>query len=348
MGSPGHLVNANYVNASTNCDALFDTVVKLYGDNRETVCGKIQLKSEISANPELLERLQVQLKSTMETHDAMGARVLKCNLHQALAVVLILRDVDEVYRAETLEKLHNLDTMRLGACDLHFNELTVRTGSFISRSFLEEFKLVCDKHEQLTVIDDLRRRKHDLDHKLGRIKAWRKAWNIAQWIAKFGVTVVSVLIPVAGVGPAATAANNGANGVIALLEPLVDSHLAGQQSSCEVEIDLTAKILNEACFIFHRVKNARVLVELLQLKMGSLAEYAEFLAVTREDDDLAVSMVMDEIKSKAGELVDIIQNLEKEVDLSCEDLRRAALTLLQTVTDQVGNSQHVSIEIPTQ
>ncbi|KAH7676671.1 hypothetical protein IHE45_07G032200 [Dioscorea alata] len=151
--------------------------------------------------------------------------------------------------------------------------------------------------------------------------------------------VLSVLIPVAGVRPAATAANNGVNGLIGLLQPLVDSHLAGQQRSCEVEIDLTAKILNEACFIFHRVKNARVLVELLQLKMGSLAEYAKCLAVTGEDDDLAVSMVMDEIKSKAGELVDIIQNLKEEVVCSCGDLRRSALTLLQTVTDQVGNSQ---------
>ncbi|KAH7676669.1 hypothetical protein IHE45_07G032000 [Dioscorea alata] len=173
-------------------------------------------------------------------------------------------------------------------------------------------------------------------------------WNIAQWIAKFGVTVLSVVFPVAGVRAVATAANNEAGGVIGLLQPLVDSHLSGQQSSWEVEIDLTAKILNEACFIFHRVTSVRVLVEELQVKMGWLPEYAKFLAVTGEGDDLAASMVMDEIKSKAVELVDIIQNLEEEVDLSCEDLRIAALTLLQPVTDQVGNSQHVSIEIPTQ
>ncbi|XP_039128187.1 uncharacterized protein LOC120264442 [Dioscorea cayenensis subsp. rotundata] len=134
--------------------------------------------------------------------------------------------------------------------------------------------------------------------------------------------------------------------MIGLLQPLVDSHLSGQQRSCEVEIDLTAKILNEACFIFHRVNSARVLVEELQDEMGLLAKCGEFLAVAGEDEDGVVSREMDKIKCKAGELVDKIENLEKEVDCSRVDLRRAALTLLQTVTDQVGNSQQVSIEIP--
>ncbi|XP_039128341.1 UPF0496 protein 1-like [Dioscorea cayenensis subsp. rotundata] len=218
-----------------------------------------------------------------------------------------------------LEKLNNLDTMRF---------------------VLDEFKLT-------TVLDGLRRRKHDLEDKLGRIKAWTNAWTIGQWIAKFGVTVLSVLIPVAGVRPAATAANNGAGGVIALLQPLVDSYLAGQQSSCEDEIGLTEKILNEACFIFHRVKSARVLVKELQDEMGLLAKCGEFIAVAGEDEDGAVSREMDKIKCKAGELVDKIENLEKEVDCSCVDLRGAALTLLQTMTEQVGNSQQVSIEIPS-
>lgn len=109
MGSPGQFVNANYVNASTNCDILFDTAAKLYGINRETVI--IQLKSEISANyTEHLAWPQVQLKGTMKSLDAMG--ILICNLHQACAVVLILRDGDEADRAKTLEKLNNLDTIR--------------------------------------------------------------------------------------------------------------------------------------------------------------------------------------------------------------------------------------------
>ncbi|KAH7676674.1 hypothetical protein IHE45_07G032500 [Dioscorea alata] len=316
MGSiTGHSVNTSTVNDFTNFDAILDTAAELYGINRETVRGVIQLKSEVSANTELLACVQVQLKSTMSTLHAMS--LFQRNLHEARAMVLLISR-DEAGCSKSLERIESM------------------------RSFLEKFKLVCDKHEQLTVIGDLSRRKHDLEDKLGRIKARTNAWNIAQWIAKFGVTVLSVLIPVAGVRPAATAANNGVNGVIGLLQPLIDSHLTGQQSSCEVEIDLTAKILNEAWFICHRVKNARVLVELLQLKMGSLAEYAKIL------NDLAVSMVMDEIKSKAGELVDIIQNLEKEVDLSCEDLRRSALTLLQTITVQVGNSQHLYIEIRTQ
>ncbi|XP_039128542.1 UPF0496 protein 1-like [Dioscorea cayenensis subsp. rotundata] len=238
MGSPGHLVNANYVNAlpNYNRDSLFDTAAKLYGIKPENVCCVIQLKTEIFADTELSEWLRDQLNATMNTRDAMD--VLKFNLHQARPLVLILRDGDEAEadREETLEKLNNLKTMR---------------------SILEGFKLVCVEHEKLTtVLDGLSRRKHNLDHNLGRIKAWRKAWNIAQGIVKFGVTVLSVLIPVAGLRPAATAANNGAGGVVALLQPLVDSHLAGQQSSCEDEIDLIEKILSEACFIFHRVKSA--------------------------------------------------------------------------------------------
>ncbi|XP_039129823.1 uncharacterized protein LOC120265939 [Dioscorea cayenensis subsp. rotundata] len=173
---------------------------------------------------------------------------------------------------------------------------------------------------------------------LSRIKTRTNAWNIAQWIAKFGVTVLSVLIPVAaGVQPAATAANNGAGGMIGLLQPLVDSHLAGQQRSCEVEIDLNEKILNEACFIFHRVNSTQVLVELLEDQMGLLARHAEFLVVAGDDEDLTVSMAMEHIKRKAEDLVVTIERLEKEVDRSSEDLRRAALTLLQTVTDQVEN-----------
>ena len=107
--STGHRVNTS-VNDFTNCDAIFDTAAELYGINRETVRGIIQLKSEISANKELSAWLQAQLKSTMNTLDAMG--VLKCKLHQARAVVLyILRDGAD--GLETLqEKLMDLVTMR--------------------------------------------------------------------------------------------------------------------------------------------------------------------------------------------------------------------------------------------
>ncbi|KAH7676678.1 hypothetical protein IHE45_07G032700 [Dioscorea alata] len=315
--STGHHVNISIVSVNdfTNCDAIFDTAAELYGINRETVCSVVQLKSKISADTQLSAWLQVQLKSTMNTLHAMG--VLKCKLHQARAVVLLIfREGTD--SAEKLEKLKDcLETMRFATGD---------------------FKLACHQHEQLTeVLHGLRRRKHDLEDKLGRIKAWSKAWNIALWIAKFGVTLLSVLIPVARVRAVVTAANNGAGGVIGLLQPLVDSHLASQQSSCEVERDLTAKILNEACFIFHRVNSARVLVDLLESQMELLARDAEFLVVAVEDEDLAVSMAMDKIKAgKAGDLVDSIESLENEVDCSCEDLRRAALTLLQMVTDQVS------------
>ena len=187
------------------------------------------------------------------------------------------------------------------------------------------------------VLDDFRRRKHDLDHnRLVRIKAWRKSLNIGLWMAKLGVTVLSVVFQVAGEWAAAIAANNGANGVIGLLQQLVDSHLAGQQSSCEDERNLTAKILNEASFIYHRVNSFQNLVQRLEDQMGLLAQYAEFLTVAGEDEDAAVSMAMEKIKDKAGELVDSIENLEEKVDRSCDDLRRAAFTLLQTVTDQVS------------
>lgn len=114
MGSPGHLVNANYVNAlpNYNRDSLFDTAAKLYGIKPENVCCVIQLKSEIFADTELSEWLRDQLNATMNTRDAMD--VLKFNLHQARPLVLILRDGDEAEadREETLEKLNNLKTMR--------------------------------------------------------------------------------------------------------------------------------------------------------------------------------------------------------------------------------------------
>ena len=60
------------VNAFTNCDALFDAAAELFGINRETIGGIIQLKGEIFANTELAASLEVQLKSTMHTLCAMG------------------------------------------------------------------------------------------------------------------------------------------------------------------------------------------------------------------------------------------------------------------------------------
>lgn len=46
-------------------------------------------------------------------------------------------------------------------------------------------------------------------------------------------------------------------------------------------------------------------------------------------------MAVEKIKRKAGELVDCMEGMEKEVDSGYEDLRKAALTLLQTVIEQV-------------
>ncbi|KAH7676673.1 hypothetical protein IHE45_07G032400 [Dioscorea alata] len=309
MDATGHLVN------STTVNALFETAAELYGINREAIRGVIQLRTEISTNINLSEWLQVQFMTTMQTLHAMD--VLKHYLHQARPMVLLISR-HGADRVEMLGKLKDLETMRMRS------------------SVQYDFKLACHEHQKLgTVLGGLRQRKHDLDHKLDRIKAWRKAWNAGLWIAKFGVTVLSVVLPVAGELAAAIASNNAASGAIALLQPLADSHLADQQSSCEDERDLTVKILNEACFIFHRFNSVRDLVQPLEDQMGLLAEYAEFLAVAGEDEDGAVSMAMEKIKGKALELVDDIEELENEVDRSWEDLRRAALTLLQTATDQI-------------
>ncbi|KAH7676675.1 RNA-directed DNA polymerase protein [Dioscorea alata] len=54
-------------------------------------------------------------------------------------------------------------------------------------------------------------------------------------------------------------------------------------------------------------------------------------------------MAMDQIKGKALELVDDIEKLEKEVDCSWEDLRKAELTLLLTVTNQNDAAKNLAI-----
>lgn len=109
--STGHSVNTSTVNDFTNCDVIFDTAAELYGINRATIRGVIQLESKIFEDPELSAWLQVQLKSTMNLLHAMG--VLKCKLHQSrAAVLLILRDGADSAKT-VLEKLKDcLETMR--------------------------------------------------------------------------------------------------------------------------------------------------------------------------------------------------------------------------------------------
>lgn len=71
--------------------------------------------------------------------------------------------------------------------------------------------------------------------------------------------------------------------------------------------------------------------------MGLLTQYDELPTGEDEDEDedVAVRMTVEKIKRKAGELVDCMEGMEKEVDSGYEDLRKAALTLLQTVIEQV-------------
>lgn len=71
------------------------------------------------------------------------------------------------------------------------------------------------------------------------------------------------------------------------------------------------------------------------VEMGLLTQYDELPTGEDEDEDVAVRMAVEKIKRKAGELVDSMEGMEKEVDHCCEDLNRVALTLIQTVIKQV-------------
>ncbi|KAJ0979822.1 hypothetical protein J5N97_015296 [Dioscorea zingiberensis] len=309
----------NVINASSSMvrtrDDLQDTAAELLGIN---VDSSIQLKRELSSNAELLQLVQVQLKRTMEGVRCLdNLKYFLTKLGRDMQVLPFLEDGTN--GAEVLQKVKDIKAI-LG--DRAAMRLT-----------LEDYNQSFSR--QSWVLNELHLRRNSLDHRLRRVKAWRKAWNIVYSTVKFGVIVLSVVLAVLTAPPAATATANGTGGVLALLQQWVDSKWDDHQSSCEAERELTGKILNEASLTFHEVNQVRVLLRHLEVQIASLTHHAEFSI--EDDEDPAAGLVVERMKQKAADVMASVESLEEEVDRRRVELKRTALTFLWSVTDQVGN-----------
>ncbi|KAJ0979821.1 hypothetical protein J5N97_015295 [Dioscorea zingiberensis] len=300
--------------ARTSDAALQDAVAKLLRINRNAEDSFTKFKRELSSNPELLQLVQDELNSKIGGLHSLDN--LKDFLTDSRHVVIPLL-ADGINGAEMLQKVNNFKSMGDKLVAMRFT-LEDYNQTFIS---------------QLSVLNELHLRRNKLDHKLRKVKAWRKAWNIVYSTVKFAVIALSVVLAVLTAPPAATAAANGTGGVMALLQQWIDSRWDDHQSSCEAERELTGKILNEASLTFHEVNQVGALLRHLEVQIASLTHHAEFSI--EDDEDPGAGLVLERMKRKAANVMASVESLEKEVDRRREELRRTALTFLWSVTDQV-------------
>ncbi|KAJ0965402.1 hypothetical protein J5N97_026540 [Dioscorea zingiberensis] len=290
--------------------AVRDAASELFCINRDAVDSFIQLKGDIDV--ELMKLVPEQLKTTMKTLHFMGD--LKCFLIKVGDMVLPFLAADGSSGAdELIQKVK----------DFKATEEPVAM-----RLILEDYKQVFSRQ-----LRELHLRKNRLDRTLRKVKAWRKAWNIVYSTVKFTVIALSVALTVLTAPPAATAVAGAASGVMGLVQPWVDSKWDDYQSSCEAERELTGKILNEASLTLYGVNDVGVLLRRLEVQIATLTDHAEF--GIEEDEDAAARMVVERMKGKAAVVMASVESLKEKADRLREELRRTAVTFLQSVTDQV-------------
>ncbi|XP_059665267.1 UPF0496 protein 1-like [Cornus florida] len=203
--------------------------------------------------------------------------------------------------------------------------------------FTKEFLLLFQSlyASQMSVLKKLKAKKGRLGKKWKKMKLWRTLWDVIFVVtfasaviftvsAAFSTPLVAAAISaplLAALGAAATTSLVPMRHWINSLWKKFEKELKGHQ-------EIIHSVTNETHFAIWDLDNIRVLVDTVEIKIGSLFQTADF--AVREEEDVMVAI--EDIKKKLSEFKQTIEKLSEHNEKCSTNIMRGREKIMETIT----------------
>ncbi|ONK59865.1 uncharacterized protein A4U43_C08F11750 [Asparagus officinalis] len=289
--------------------------------NLEVVKIILEYKKDIWKNAELFNIVEEYFDSSLQTLDFCTSleRCLKRARDSQIILSIALRGFEEKEGRNgessrgKYEKM--LEELR------HFKAL----GDPFTEEFFNTFQSVYK--QQVSLLEKLQKKKRKLDKKLKSTKAWRKISTVI-FVSVFALVLICSVVVAAVSAPAfATALLASAAAAMGPMGKWLNSLWNDYVNALKAQRELLNSMQVGTFVTISDLESIRVLVDRLEVQIGSLLEKVEFVLGEEE----AVKFVIEEIKEKLEMFMRGVEDLRKQADRCSRDIRRARTVVLQRI-----------------
>lgn len=311
---------------SMSLDSLREVTGCLLDMNQEVVRVILDCKKDIWKSPDLFDLVEDYFESSLHTLDfctALDKCLKRARDSQLLLHVALQRFDDEEANAGG-DASADAPSARY-ARTLHELRHFKAAGDPFTDEFFEAFQAVY--RQQLAMLEKLQLRKHRLDKKVKKIKAWRRVSSIIFASTFAAVLICSVVAAAIAAPPVAAALAAAAAIPLGSMGKWIDSLLKGYQDALRGQKEVVSAMQVGTFIAIKDLDSIRVLITRVEMEISSMIDCIEFA----ERDEEAVKFGVEEIKKKLEAFMKSVEDLGEQADRCSRDIRRARTVVLQRI-----------------
>ncbi|KAM3062867.1 hypothetical protein ACUV84_005845 [Puccinellia chinampoensis] len=314
---------------SMSLDSLREVTGCLLDMNQEVVRVILDCKKDIWKSPELFDLVEDYFESSLHTLDfctALDKCLKRARDSQLLLHVALQRfdDEEEDKGKGGGDAKEDAPSARY-ARTLHELRQFKAAGDPFTDEFFEAFQAVY--RQQLAMLEKLQLRKHRLDKKVKKIKAWRRVSSVIFASTFAAVLICSVVAAAIAAPPVAAALAAAAAIPLGSMGKWIDSLLKGYQDALRGQKEVVSAMQVGTFIAIKDLDSIRVLINRVEMEISSMVDCIEFA----ERDEEAVKFGVEEIKKKLEAFMKSVEDLGEQADRCSRDIRRARTVVLQRI-----------------
>ncbi|XP_051206292.1 UPF0496 protein 1 [Lolium perenne] len=309
---------------SMSLDSLREVTGCLLDMNQEVVRVILDCKKDIWKSPDLFDLVEDYFESSLHTLDfctALDKCLKRARDSQLLLHVALQRFDDE----EHTNAGADAPAAARYARTLHELRQFKAAGDPFTDEFFQAFQAVY--RQQLAMLEKLQLRKHRLDKKVKKIKAWRRVSSIIFASTFAAVLICSVVAAAIAAPPVAAALAAAAAIPLGSMGKWIDSLLKGYQDALRGQKEVVSAMQVGTFIAIKDLDSIRVLINRVEMEISSMVDCIDFA----ERDEEAVKFGVEEIKKKLEAFMKSVEDLGEQADRCSRDIRRARTVVLQRI-----------------
>lgn len=304
---------------SLSLDSLSHVTGTLVDINDQVVQLILQSKEDIWQNPGLRDLVNEYFSTSSQVlvfYSALEKCIKKIrNSHIFIQLAITRFDEEKIESgsgfSKTLRELENFKA----------------TGDPFTEEFFTLFRSVYG--QQVLMLSKLQTKKEKLDRKLKGLRSYRKVSNVL-FAAAFAAVLICSVVAAAIAAPqlvgAVLAASSAPLGAVG---KWMSSLWKGYEGRVKKELDLVFQMEINSLTAMTELQNIRMLVENLKVDIETM--FFKAGVAVEQDDEVAVSLVIDEIKKNLAMFTQAVDVLGEQSDKYSRDIRKARAVILQTI-----------------
>ncbi|KAK1652308.1 hypothetical protein QYE76_070113 [Lolium multiflorum] len=311
---------------SMSLDSLREVTGCLLDMNQEVVRVILDCKKDIWKSPDLFDLVEDYFESSLHTLDFCTAldKCLKRARDSQLLLHVALQRFDDEEHTNSGADAPTAPSARY-ARTLHELRQFKAAGDPFTDEFFQAFQAVY--RQQLAMLEKLQLRKHRLDKKVKKIKAWRRVSSIIFASTFAAVLICSVVAAAIAAPPVAAALAAAAAIPLGSMGKWIDSLLKGYQDALRGQKEVVSAMQVGTFIAIKDLDSIRVLINRVEMEISSMVDCIDFA----ERDEEAVKFGVEEIKKKLEAFMKSVEDLGEQADRCSRDIRRARTVVLQRI-----------------